>query len=135
MGAVEVAGIGLHRDREMLLDRGGAGERGGIQPGRHRDDHQRAESHAAEQKRARPAFRDMRQEPQQEGPERIDADRDRDRIDHGCEEHDGRVAVEQIADAEIGVDAACEREHAECHARGDFQALNALTQGRYDVGR
>ena len=46
----------------------------------------------------------------QEHPERINADGDRDRIDHRGKEHGGRAAVQQFADAEIGVDAGRQRQ-------------------------
>ena len=60
----------------------------------------------ADEERCRLAARaHMRHQPHQEGPEGVDADRDRGRIDEGAEEDDGRRAVEQIAHAEIGVDA------------------------------
>ena len=32
VGGIEIAGVVLHRDREMLLDRGGAGQRRGVEP-------------------------------------------------------------------------------------------------------
>ncbi len=119
--AVEIGGVVLHRDREVLLDRGGAGERRGIEPGRHGDDHQRAEPHAGEQQAPALAILHMRQEAHQEGPERVDADRDRDRVNDRRKEHDRGVAVQQVADAEIGVDAARQREHGERDLGGDFK--------------
>src|SRR5437764_937424 len=32
VGGIEIMGVVLHRDGEMLLDRGGAGQRRGVQP-------------------------------------------------------------------------------------------------------
>ena len=69
---------------------------------------------------------DVGQEPHQERPEREDADGHRDRIDHRGEEHDRGVAVEQLADAEIGVDAAGEGEDADGDPRRDLEPLDAV---------
>jgi hypothetical protein len=112
----------------MLLDRGGAGQRRGIEPGRHRDNHHRAEAHAAEQQAAARHVLHMRQEAHEEGPERVDSDRDRDRIDDGGEEHDGRIAIQKVAHAEIGVDAAGERQHAKRNARRHFETAHPIAQ-------
>jgi hypothetical protein len=46
--AVEIAGVILQGIGEMLFERGRAGQSGGIEPSRHRDDHYRAEQHRAE---------------------------------------------------------------------------------------
>ena len=68
----------------------------------------------------------MRQEPHQERPERENTDGDRGRINHRREEDGGGVAVEQFANAEIGVDAAGEGEHAERDPRRDLEPLDAV---------
>jgi hypothetical protein len=109
VGGIEIAGVVLHGDGEMLLDRRGARQRRGIEPRRHRHDHQRSQQHAAEHQAA-PAAGHMRHELHQEYPERVNADRHRDRIDHRGKEHRGRAAVQQFADAEIGVDAGRQRQ-------------------------
>jgi hypothetical protein len=111
---------------EMLLERRRAGERGRVEPGRHRDNHQRAEQHRAEQQQSSGIVQHMRQQPHQERPECVDANRDRDRIDDGGEENDGSVAVEQFAYAKVSIDAARQREHGERDARSHFEARNAL---------
>jgi hypothetical protein len=85
-------------------------------------------SHAGKQQRAALLLAHVRQETHQVSPEGIDADRHRHRIDDGGEEHDGGIAVEQIAHAEISVDAAGQCEHAERDARGDFETGNPVAQ-------
>jgi hypothetical protein len=110
----------------VLFERGRSGQRGGVEPGRHRDDHQRTEQHGEEQQDPAGVVEHMRQQPHQKRPEREDADRHRDRIDHRGEEDDRGVAIEQFADAEIGVDAAGEGEDADRDPRGDLEALDAV---------
>jgi len=120
VGAIEVARIALRHHRKMLLDRRGAGERRRIEPGRHGNDHQRAEAHAAEQQRALALLADLREEAHQISPEGVDADRHRGGVNHRREEHDGGVAVEQVAHAEIRIDSARQRQYRERHAAGGF---------------
>src|SRR5207249_1482713 len=59
-----------------------------------------------------PAIDHMRHELHQEHPERINADGDRDRVDDRGKDHRSRAAVQQFADAEIGVDAGRQRENS-----------------------
>ena len=113
MGLVELLLIGLGGVGQMQFERGRAGERRGIQPARHGDDHRRADRHGDIEPQPRAGAFDMRQEPHQIGPERVDRDRDRGRIDDRAEEHQHRRAVQQPAHAEIGIDAAGERQHGE----------------------
>ena len=72
----------------------------------------------------------MRHELHQEHPERVDADGDRDGIDHRREEHRGRAAVQQFAHAEIGVDAGGQREDRGSEFEYAFEARDALRQQR-----
>ena len=88
MRLVEIGGVVLERDGEMLLDRRRTGERRRIQPGRHGDDHRRADRHDADQRQPRAAVAHLRQEADQIGPEAVDGDRDGDGIDDGGEEDD-----------------------------------------------
>src|ERR1700685_97974 len=64
----------------------------------------------------------------QEHPECVDAHRHRDRIDHGRVKDGGGIAIKKIADAQVGIDPACEREHAKRDSQSDFKALNAFAQ-------
>ncbi len=89
---------------------------------------QRAQQHAAEHQAASAGADHMRHELHHEDPERIDADRNRDRVDHGGEEHGGRTAVEQFTDTEIGVDAGRERQDRGGQLEGDFEPANAIGQ-------
>ncbi len=68
----------------------------------------------------------MRKKAQEKRPEGIDADGDGDGINHRREKYHGGVAVQKLAHAEISIDAAREREHAERDARGDLEALHAF---------
>jgi len=70
----------------------------------------------------------MRHELHHEYPERVDADRDRDRVDHGGKEYGGRTAVEQLAHAEIGVDAGGERQDSGGQLEGGFEPADAIGQ-------
>jgi len=124
----EPAGIVLHGDGEMLLDRGGAGQCGSVQPGRHRHDHQRSQQHASEHQAAAAPIEHMRHELHQEHPERIDADRYRHGIDHRGKEHRGRTAVQQFADAEVGIDAGRQREDCGGEFQRAFEAGDAIRQ-------
>ncbi len=74
MRLVERVGIALRGAREVLLDRGGAGERRRIQPRRHCHDHGRTEHDRADQGVAVRCLADMRHQPHEEGPEGVDAD-------------------------------------------------------------
>src|SRR3954451_8920748 len=65
----------------------------------------------------------MRHELHEENPEGVNTDGDRDRVDDGGEEHHRRVAVEELAHAEIRVDAGGERENRGCDFQRHFQAL------------
>ncbi|MNT52433.1 hypothetical protein D3C72_1894580 [compost metagenome] len=49
MGLVEIFGIALERHRHMLLERGRTGERGGVEPAAHGDDHGAANGHGGKQ--------------------------------------------------------------------------------------
>ena len=70
----------------------------------------------------------MRHEMHQEHPERIDACRHRDGIDHRGKEHHAGAAVEQFADAEISIDAGRQREDRGREFQRDFQAGDAFRQ-------
>src|SRR5205085_2723900 len=56
------------------------------------------------------ANRDVRHKLHQEHPERVDADRHRNRIDHRRKEHGGRAAVQQFANAEVSIDTGRQRQ-------------------------
>jgi hypothetical protein len=91
---VEVAAVALQRVCEVLFEGGRSRQRGGVEPGRHRDDHQRTDHHDEKQKDPADLVEHMGQQPHQKRPECEDPDRDRDRIDHGCEVDDRGVAIE-----------------------------------------
>jgi hypothetical protein len=61
-----------------------------------------------------------------EHPERVDADRDRNRVDHGGEQHGGGAAVQQFANAELGIDAGCECEDRGGELERDLEPLDAV---------
>jgi len=70
----------------------------------------------------------MRHEMHQEHPERIDADRHRDRIDHRGKQHHAGAAVQQFADAKKGIDAGREREDRGREFQRAFEARDAFCQ-------
>ena len=72
----------------------------------------------------------MRHEMHQEHPECIDADGYRDRIDHRGKQHHARAAVQELADAEIGIDTGREREDRGREFQRAFQAHDAVCQHR-----
>ena len=128
MRVVEVSGITGERFRQVLFERRRAGESRRIQPARHCHDHQAPGSHDEKQHDAMKAVGDQRHEPEEEGPEGVDGDRHRGRIDDGAEEHEGRAAVEQAAHAEVGIDARGERQHRQREARHGLDAAQRLGQ-------
>ncbi len=70
----------------------------------------------------------MRIEPRHVGPEGVDADRHRHRIDDRGKEHRRRRAVENGAGTEIGVDARCQGQHCQRKARHRFDGNDAVLQ-------
>ena len=105
MGALQRALVVLHRLGQMLFHRRRSGERGGVQPARHRDDRDGAEAHRPQKPHPRTGRAHSGEEPQQIGPEDKDAHRDRHRIgDRGKGRH-GAIVVQQRRHAKVGVNA------------------------------
>jgi hypothetical protein len=71
---------------------------------------------------------DMRHQPHQKRPECVDCDRDRRRVDEGAEKDDDRRAVEEVAYADVGVDAGRKRQHGERDLRSQFEGFNPFAQ-------
>jgi hypothetical protein len=121
MGLIEIGRVAFLRIGQMLLDRRRTGKRGRIQPGRHGNDHQRADAHDDEQRHPCQRVPHLRHEADHVGPEAVYADRDCGRIDDRREEDEAGIAVEQAAHAEIGVNAACQCQRRQHEARHGLQ--------------
>jgi hypothetical protein len=128
MRLVKVGRVVLESYGKVLFDRRRPRQRGRVEPGRHRDDHRRADRHDAQQRGPRGAVAQFGKEADQVGPESVYRDRDGSRIDERGEEDEARGSVQQAADAEIGVDAGGEREGSQHESRHRLQGRDVPLQ-------